>query len=160
MPGYVISVSRCHRRGLGHGCSSSIYTLVRTYHVEAVRQAEGPRREPKAFHGCSPSIYTLVRTYHPSSIIMRGLDHPFYPHFTPFLTARTTFKKLGPLLKNAFSTHPPNFISHKNAFRYIIQNHHHIIYLTYTSKSFQLNSISYIHTKQSSHNIYISNIYI
>ena len=97
---------------------------------------------------------------------MIALDHPFYPHFSPFLASRTTFKKLGPLLKIAFSTHPPNFISHKNTFRYIIQNHHHIIYLTYTSKSFQLNSISYIHTKQSSHNIYIyiyiyiSNIYI
>ena len=66
---------------------------------------------------------------------------PFYPHFTPFLPPRTTFK---------------NFLNTlKNTFRYIIQLHHHIIYLTYTSKSFQLNSISYIHTKQSSHNIYI-----
>ena len=70
---------------------------------------------------------------------------PILPHFFP---PRTTFSQLGPLLKNCFSTH-------KNAFRYIIQHHHHIIYLTYTSKSFQLNSISYIHTKQSSHNIYI-----
>ena len=83
-----------------------------------------------------------------SSKILGILAQAFYPHFTPFLPPRTTFSRLGPLLKNCFSTH-------KNAFRYIIQLHHHIIYLTYTSKSFQLNSISYIHTKQSSHNIYI-----
>ena len=91
-----------------------------------------------------------------SSKVMGILGHAFYPHFSPFPPPpppRTTFSQLGPLLKIAFSTH-------KNAFRYIIQLHHHIIYLTYISKSFQLNSISYIHTKQSSHNIYISNIYI
>ena len=81
-----------------------------------------------------------------SSILMRILGQAFYPHFTPFYPIsppppRTTFK---------------NFLNTlKNTFRYIIQLHHHIIYLTYTSKSFQLNSISYIHTKQSSHIIYI-----
>ena len=52
-----------------------------------------------------------------------------FPHFTLFLPPLTTFLNLLNILKHAF--------------RYIIQLlHHHIIYLTNTSKSSQLHSIS------------------
>ena len=52
-----------------------------------------------------------------------------FPHFSSFFQSRTTFLNLLNILKHTF--------------RYIIQLlHHHIIYLTNTSKSFQLNSIS------------------
>ena len=51
-----------------------------------------------------------------------------FPHFSPFFQSRTTFQILLNILKNAF--------------RYIIQLLHRMIYSTYSSKSSQLNSIS------------------
>ena len=66
-----------------------------------------------------------------SSVYLRILGQPFYPifpHFSQFFQARTTFQILLKILNNTF--------------RYIIQPFHRMIYSTYSSKSFQLNSIS------------------
>ena len=64
-----------------------------------------------------------------SSREMRALAQPFFPHFSPFFTPRTTFQKN---LKHLKKTHIYNKIYHKT--------HHFMIYLT-----IQLNLLTKIH---------------
>ena len=122
------------------------------------RSGATPHNVAITFHQTMSSCFTnrenVRATFIVSSVYLRILGQPFFlifPHFSPFFQFRTTFLNLLNILKNAF--------------RYIIQLlHHHIIYLTNTSKSFQLNSISLklfkVFKEFKEIRGYISNIYI
>ena len=95
------------------------------------------------------SIDIEARSRHKSSVYLGILGQPFLPIFAYFCSFFPKFS-----IQDHFSKSLKNLKQH----RYIIQSlHHHIIYLTNSSKSSQLNSISLKLFKEFS---VISNIYI